>query len=67
MIETGDVSDCPIERKPGGSSITWSPCDIHTGIAAGNPSRSGLVGSARFTTACPYSRVPVGATFPPSV
>ena len=34
ITATGEESDCAIERNPGGSSTTWSPCDIHTGIEA---------------------------------
>ncbi len=34
-----------MERNPGGSSMTWSPCDIQTGIEAGRSASSGLDGS----------------------
>ena len=66
MIATGELSDCAIERKPGGNSTTRSPCDIHTGIAAGRSLSSGLDGWEMLTTAWPYSRLLAGATRPPS-
>ena len=55
---------CAMGRKPGGSVVTTSPCDIQTASSGGSFAKR-PTGSSTVTDACPYSRRSAGATPPP--
>src|SRR5947209_18177957 len=52
-----------MSEKPGGNSTASSPCDIQTSRDFGNPPKSSDSATIS-TSACPYSRVLAGFTFP---
>ena len=63
---TAARSDDAVTVKPGGALTTESPWLIHTGCLPGRPSCSVPGWSVTVSSVRPYSRVPSGATSPPS-
>ena len=63
---TAARSDDAVTVKPSGARTTESPWLIHTGCSPGSPSCSTLAASQTVSSVRPYSRVPSGATSPPS-
>ena len=59
-------SDAAVTVKPSGARTTESPWLIHTGCRAGRPPCRDPASSATVSSVRPYSRVPSGATSPPS-
>ena len=63
---TAARSDAAVTVKPSGARTTESPWLIHTGCRVGRPACRAPASSVTVSSVRPYSRVPSGATSPPS-
>ncbi len=67
MAQTGALAVLATTWKPGGTTATWSPWLIHTGLCPSTKklSNSGPGVPVACRSAWPNSRFPAGTTWPP--